>query len=138
MHSPSDQQAATAKTKTAILVFIFCCLLSTARLIFEAPRPGHFQPDDISSRSDHRLAVLKGCLPSNGVVGYIGENGDSAAPDYYLTQYALAPLVIDLAPNHVIVVGNFPSSPPSQIPRNLRVVKDFGNGVILFSSKEEN
>jgi hypothetical protein len=137
MHPASDQQAA-AKTKAAILVFIFCCLLSTTRLIFEAPKPAHIQRDDISTRSDQRFAELKAHLPAHGVVGYIGETGDSATPDYYLTQYALAPLVVDLSPNHATVVGNFPSSPPAQIPQNLRLVKDFGNGVMLLASKEAN
>lgn len=137
MHPASDQQAA-AKTKAAILVFILCCLLSTTRLVFEAPKPGHIQRDDISTRSDQRFAELKAHLPANGVVGYIGEIGDSATPDYYLTQYALAPLVVDLSPNHATVVGNFPFSPASQIPQNLRLVKDFGNGVMLLSSKEAN
>lgn len=137
MHPASDQQAA-AKTKAAILVFILCCLLSTTRLVFDAPTPRHIQPDDISTRSDRRFTELKAHLPANGVVGYIGEAGDSATPDYYLTQYALAPLVVDLSPNHATVVGNFPSSPPAQIPQNLRLVKDFGNGVMLLSSKEAN
>jgi len=138
MYAPADRQSATARANAALLVFILCCLLSAIPLVVDAPSPGNIQPDDISIRSDQRFAALKANLPPGGVVGYLGEPGDSAAPDYYLTQYALAPLVVDLSPNHVIVVGNFPSSPPSQIPRNLRVVKDFGNGVILFSSKEEN
>ena len=133
---PAPNQQATAKTKAAILLFILCCLLSTGPLAFEAPSPGW--RDDISRRSDQRFAALKANLPASGVVGYIGETGDSATPDYYLTQYALAPLVVDLSPNHAIVVGNFPSSPPAQIPQNLRSVKDFGNGVMLFSSKEAN
>jgi len=133
---PAPNQQATAKTKAAILSFILCCLLSTGPLAFEAPSLGW--RDDISRRSDQRFAALKANLPASGVVGYIGETGDSATPDYYLTQYALAPLVVDLSPNHAIVVGNFPSSPPAQIPQNLRSVKDFGNGVMLFSSKEAN
>jgi hypothetical protein len=137
MHPAPDQQA-TAKTKTAILLFIACCLLSTARLAFEAPSPAHIRQDDISSRSDVRFAALKAYLPASGVVGYIGETGNSSTPDYYLSQYALAPLVVDFSTNHAIVVGNFPSSLPAQIPQNLRLVKDFGNGVMLFSSKEEN
>jgi hypothetical protein len=138
MHTASDKQAATSKTNAAIFFFIFCCLLSTARLVFEAPRPGRIQRDDMSSRSDQRFAALKANLPVNGVIGYIGESGDSATPDYYLTQYALAPLVVDRSPNHAIVVGNFPSSPPAQMPENLRLVKDLGNGVMLFSSKGAN
>jgi hypothetical protein len=138
MHSTPNQQTTTGKTKAAILLFILCCMLSTVRLVFKAAIPGHIERDDISARSDQRFAVLKAHLPTNGVVGYIGEATGLATPDYYLTQYALAPLVVDLSLNHAIVVGNFPSTPPAQIPQNLRLVKDFGNGVMLFSSKEAN
>ena len=60
------------KTKAGILLFIVCCLLSTIRLAFEAPRPGNLKPDDIASRSDQRFAALKPYLPAKGVIGYIG------------------------------------------------------------------
>src|SRR5262245_55932558 len=138
MYAPPDRQSATARASAAILVFILACLLSAIRLVVDAPSPGNIQPDDISMRSDQRFAALKANLPPRGVVGYLGEPGDSRTPDYYLTQYALAPLVVDLSSNHRIVVGNFPSAPPAQLPQTLRGVKDFGNGVILFSAKAEN
>ncbi|HTT23600.1 MAG TPA: hypothetical protein VMG82_32025 [Candidatus Sulfotelmatobacter sp.] len=135
MHAAPDQRA-VAKSKIGILLFISCCLLSTGRVIVEAPWPGHIHSDDISKRSDLRFAELKPHLPAKGIVGYLGEPGDSAIPDYYLTQYALAPLVVDFSPSHTIVVGNFPFSPPLQLPENLRLVRDFGNGVMLFASKD--
>jgi hypothetical protein len=138
MHAAPDQQTAVAKANAAILVFILCCSLSTVRLVRDNPSPTRIQRDDISSRSDQRFAALKSNLPPTGVVGYIGETGDSATPDYYLTQYALAPLVVDQSPNHSVVVGNFPSSLPSQLPKNLQLIKDFGNGVLLFSSQDVN
>lgn len=57
--------------------------------------------------------------------------------DYYLTQYALAPLVVDHSPNHSLVVGNFPSSSPLAFASaNLQVVKDFGDGVLIFANEE--
>jgi hypothetical protein len=34
------------------------------------------------------------------------------------------------------VVGNFPSSPASGIPNELRLVEDFGDGVMLFAAKD--
>ena len=138
MHPLSDQQAVTAKTKAAILLFILCCFFSTARIILHAPTPANIQRNDVSTRSDQRFAALKAYLPLNGVIGYIGESSDSAVSDYYLTQYALAPRVVDFSANHAIVVGNFPSSAPAQIPENLRLVKDLGNGVMIFSSKGAN
>ena len=120
----------------ASFLFVLCCLLSTGRMIFQAPSPRHLRSDDISNRSDKRFAALRARLPASGVIGYVGSTGDSATPDYYLTQYALAPLVVDLSPNHSLVVGNFPSLPAAGIPNNLRLVEDFGNGVMLFAAKD--
>ncbi len=120
----------------ALVIFIFCCLLSTARILREAPKPWRMQPDDIAQRSDQRFSAVKQILPSSGVIGYVGAPGESSLPDYYLTQYALAPLVIDRSIQHEVVVGNFPSLqiPPS-IP-GLREIQDFGNGVVLLANED--
>src|SRR5215469_17170089 len=126
----------SSRLVVGMLLFVLCCMLSTSRMIFQAPDPRHIGSDDISNRSDQRFAALKANLPASGVIGYIGSTGDSAIPDYYLTQYALAPLVVDLSPNHSLVVGNFPTLPPSGIPQNLRLVQDFGHGVMLFAAKD--
>ena len=117
-------------------MLVVCCLLSSGRMLWRAPRPTRISPDDISKRSDQRFAALKARLPASGVIGYLGETGDFGTADYYLAQYALAPLVLDLSPRHSLVVGNFPSSPPFGIPQNLRLVEDFGQGVMLFAAKD--
>jgi hypothetical protein len=136
MHLPPSADSASPRAKCVILCFTICCLLSTIRILREAPNPAHLSPDDISKRSDQRFAAVKTRLPANGVVGYIGESGNSSTPDYYLTQYALAPLVVDRSTHHAIVIGNFPLSPPSNLPPNLRLVEDFGSGVLLLSGED--
>ena len=136
MQTTSGPQGTSAKALGAILVLLVCCLLSSGRMLFRTPGPGHIAADDIAKRSDQRFAALKARLPASGVIGYIGETGDFATPDYYLAQYALAPLVLDLSANHSLVVGNFPSFPPFGIPQNLRLVEDFGQGVMLFAAKD--
>jgi len=136
MHFPPDPDSHSTSTSAGILLFAFCCLLSTGRLLVQSPNPTRVSADDIAQRSDQRFAALKSRLPASGVIGYIGGPGDSATPDYYLTQYALAPLVVDHSPDHAMVIGNFPSSPPSQIPAHLRLVEDFGEGVFLYAAKD--
>lgn len=126
-----------AKTEAAIAILVVGSLLSSARMIFKAPLPGHVKPDVIAASSDERFAQLKKRLPANGVVGYIGESGDSATPDYYLTQYALVPLVVEDSTDHELVIGNFPSSQPPKIPQTLRLVDDLGNGVLLFANESK-
>ncbi len=123
----------------ASVAFALCCLLSTARLAIDAPTPSSLKTSnrEIARRSDQRFSALKAALPERGVVGYIGEPGTPALADYYLTQYALAPLVIDHSSNHALVVGNFPASPALSAPLDdLHLVKDFGDGVLLFAPED--
>lgn len=136
MQLPPSTDSASPRAKCAILLFTLCCLLSTIRILREAPNPAHLRQDDISKRSDQRFAVLKTRLPAAGVIGYLGESGDSSNPDYYLTQYALAPLVVDRSTHHAIVIGNFPRSQPSNLPPNLRLVEDYGSGVLLLAGED--
>jgi hypothetical protein len=136
MHLPQRTVSASPRMNCAILLFIICCLLSTIRILREAPNPAHITPDDVSKQSDQRFATVKSRLPASGVIGYIGESGNSSTPDYYLSQYALAPLVVDHSTHHAIVIGNFPLSPPSDLPPNLRLVEDFGSGVLLFAGED--
>jgi hypothetical protein len=89
-------------------------------------------PDDVEQRSDQRFATVKAELPSRGVIGYIGESGNTGTADYYLAQYALAPLVVEHTANHAFVIGNFPGGTPSNLPPNLQLVKDFGSGLLLL------
>ncbi len=124
------------KTKIAVLIFIFGCLLSTARIVKDAPIPIHLATDDIAKRSDQRFAAVKAELPQQGVVGYVGESGDPSIADYYLAQYALAPVVLDRSQKYPLVVGNFPNSAPAHLPPGLQLVRDFGNGVLLFADKD--
>lgn len=125
-HLPNNSQRITVAT----VIFILCGLLSTGRVITEAPTP---RPDSVARRSDQRFAALKAALPPRGIVGYVGDRGNLA--DYYLAQYALAPIVVDNSPNHPFVVGNFPTTPvPSTL--NLQLLKDFGNGVLLLANKD--
>ena len=127
----------------AFLVFILCSLLSTARIVWDALRLNR-PPDSaqrVARRSDQRFAALKASLPERGVIGYVGEPGAAAVGDYYLTQYALAPLVVDHSVNHALVVGNFPPSPgvPAASPSdNLQLVHDFGDGVLLLANHGAN
>lgn len=90
---------------------------------------------------DERFAALKGALPKDsGTVGYVGDMNIDANPSaYYLTQYALAPLVVVNGAHHRFVVGNFvrPEVAPRIAAANgLTAVRDFGNGIFLFRGEK--
>jgi hypothetical protein len=125
------------RTAVIALLFVLSSLLSSARLILETPNPYRLKPDVIGLRSDQRFATLKRALPERGTIGYMGDSGEFAVVDYYLTQYALAPVVVDHSLNHRLIVGNYRSAAhPESFPRNFELIKDFGEGVLLFSNKD--
>jgi hypothetical protein len=95
-----------------------------------------------------RIAQLKGSLPASGEVGYVTtvENEQIFAYEramknveylaqYALTQYTLAPLIVRNSPELPLVVGNFLDGPPALgflEKNNLVLIKDFGDGLILY------
>jgi hypothetical protein len=132
--SQSHLDAPSASATFIFIVFLAACLLSSLHLVLHTPKPSELHQDDVAKRSDQRFSALRAELPAHGVIGYIGESAGTAIPDYYLAQYALAPLVLDHSINHKLVVGNFTTA--SKLPRELALVKNFGNGVLLLENKD--
>lgn len=95
---------------------------------------------DAVSAFDKRFAPLRAQLLQYGCreVGYVTDEAEDADwfTDYFRTQYALAPTLVDDSTDPALVVANLrdPSSVTS-IMRNkhLSLVLDFGNGVVLLS-----
>jgi hypothetical protein len=139
MQAAPAQRRLTGWQTIAALIFIACSLLSSGRILWDARTVDAAKGAsiDIPQRSDRRFAAIKTFLPQRGVIGYIGQPGALARGDYYLAEYALAPLVIDDSPSHPLVLANFPDS-PLPAPANLQLVKDFGNGVGLFANRDAN
>ncbi len=90
-----------------------------------------------------RFQYVASALPATGVVGYVSDVPLSerlGAVMHDGAQYALAPRVVTdkpLKPDPEWVVGNF-SKPLDMVQfgraRGLTLVKDFGNGVVLYRS----
>ena len=90
-----------------------------------------------------RFEEMRKALPPHGVVGYITD----AAPDeatrsleYFLTQYALAPVVVVDDPNQALVVSNFHTARAANdllSEKHLVLVRDFSNGVLLLRSSPQ-
>ena len=88
-----------------------------------------------------RFDELRPLLPAHGRVGYVSDvsrRGDTeeAGLYFYLTQYFLAPLVLERGTAPDLVIGDFQDRVPS--PRafaaeGLRVVRTFENGIVLYS-----
>jgi hypothetical protein len=93
---------------------------------------------DKISAYQRRLEVLRPALPTRGVVGYLGDpdpNEEGALEHfrrYILAQYSLAPLLVveNLEPE--LVVGNFYPGTTPAAPPGFRIVRNFGDGLVLF------
>jgi hypothetical protein len=133
------------RARIALLLVLLYAGGSTARWLHRAAawpaRPGQ---DEITA-NDRRFAALRPLLPERGVVGYLGHPevtgptpGDSTAAAllhfrrYLLAQYALAPLLLVENTSPELVVGNFDPGPPPPPPEGFRLMRDLGDGLVLF------
>ena len=82
-----------------------------------------------------RFDAIKKVLPARGVICYAPDphveiNGNK---DYFLAQYALAPLVLRTGRDCDLLVTNFPNgSHPMLSDTRLVLVQDFPDGVALY------
>lgn len=129
--------------RAAVLVLAVFALLSNLHF-FRKAAGSDFARKDAISLYERRFEGLKGVLPPRGVVGYVSDHQardirfDAGSGDFYLTQYALAPLIVVYSLEPTFIVGNFRRSTPTADflrSRNLILLKDFGNGVMLFRNE---
>lgn len=118
-------------------------LLAVSAINLSSSRP-RAVPD--SSERDRRalqatLEELHKVLAGETHVGYISDEmpfAPSAPPTsverYYLTQYALAPVVVELGRTSDLIVGNFRTFNP-QLTTGLTVVRDFRDGLVLLRTE---
>jgi hypothetical protein len=85
-----------------------------------------------------RFPDVKPFLPASGVVGYLGDQKEKdmqSVMAFMLAQYNLAPVVLEQGARHEWVVGSYISAPPTPDrlrELHLKIVRDFGNGVVLY------
>jgi hypothetical protein len=104
-----------------------------------------FKHDDVVE-NELKLKHIKPLIPAHSVVGYItdGEITENnllrldSCRLFYMTQYALAPIIVMHETKRHLVVGNF-STHEAAIAGvrqlGLAVVKDCDNGIMLLEGK---
>jgi len=93
---------------------------------------------DRAANTDRRFEALRRALSGRERVGYIADEpsfAEPAAERYFLAQLALAPVVVENSTSLDLVVGNFGTAPPWSILPELVLVRDFGDGVMLFRKR---
>lgn len=87
---------------------------------------------------EKRFAELHKSMQAKSALGYVSDNpanNTQAQAEYYLTQYALAPVIIKASTEEPLVVANFHTNKPDQAllrAKHLTLVRDFGNDVFIF------
>ena len=97
---------------------------------------------DPITKYEKRFFELKAHLQNHHVVGYISNYDDQSDQDgfaYGMTQYVLAPVILVRGIKRKFIVGNFQGA-PADINRyekeNISLIRDFGNGVLLFERRD--
>jgi hypothetical protein len=116
----------------AALSVLAVSLLSSLQLFKLMREP---LPPDQDALYLARFDGIKKALPTRGVVCYVTASDDSftAKKNYFLAQYALAPLVVRTASDCDPLIGDFPASvTPPLDSRRFVVLRNFGNGLTLL------
>jgi hypothetical protein len=121
-----------------IVMGIVCLAVLGSTLDLTPPPP---DPYKVEQQVD-RLRAFRAELPPVSAIGYVSDlpiatTAGSAA--FYAAQFALAPILLEDERNkqHAWILGNFSKQQDYAAagkPLHLVIVKDFGNGVILFRS----
>jgi hypothetical protein len=113
------------------------------RRVPPAPHYTPTVPANVVERSEQRFASLRDALKSHHVRGKVGYLADlpaerlrenaAAMEELFLAQFTLAPVVLetDLAVCTWAVTNFHDVSAAERVPREFRVVEDFGGGVQL-------
>ena len=132
-------------------LLVLFALISSVRLVVrelhelaDAPRP-----DEITGY-EARFRELRHVLPPLARIGYLTDLTPQGAADddeaarlafkrLVLTQYALLPAIVDPDRRGGLAVGNFDSagSAASRVTSGRTLVRDFGDGVMLFRTSAE-
>ena len=130
------------RSKIGISILILFSLISAFRLI---DRTGLLNPARAGAQTDaitlfcQRFDGIRKELPPEGVIGYVTdinpEEIAAAGAEYFLTQYALSPVIVDNSIKYPLVAGNFHGDAPKNFisGKGLTLRKNFGNGVMLFN-----
>ncbi len=128
------------RVKAATVLLALSALAVIVPGCFETQISDHIPPSKIALFG-RRFAGLRGALPAHGVVGYVSDADEGEATwEFYETQYFLTPALLERSTQHELVVGNFHHTPVDAdwlAGQSLVLLRDYGDGVMLFSRKRE-
>jgi hypothetical protein len=139
-------------TKVAALLLVLMATTSAMVETWLDVRAARDPREDVVSRSERRLEAVRSSLPARGQVGYVtyvepgkvrrndrtGEVDLTAQREFFLAQYGLAPLALVNSAAPEWLLGDFPDGSTAESARleRFRIVKDFGQGVLLLERRD--
>ena len=136
-----------ARAKIAISLLVVSFLISNAHLLINSVKtPLRPIGKDRISLYEKRFDQMRKDLPACSVCGYItdelymniGRYGRQAAEDYYLTRYAVSPVLVYNNQERQFVIGNFhniSAGLKNAGNEGLVLIRDYGNGLMLFKGR---
>jgi hypothetical protein len=126
-----------ARHKFAVIALAAIALCSTFWTLLDVlGAVSHNQIFGVAS-FENRFDEFRKTVQPHSVYGYLSDNSPndpSARPEFYLTQYTLAPALVKSTAGEPLVIVNFHNNKPDekllQVNR-LVPIKNFGNGVVL-------
>lgn len=131
---PASELNYSIRVRAAVLLLILIALLSSRDLLRIT---SHGQAGGAETVAYiRRFEALKKQLPARGVIYYAPDPRVEAGTtkDYFLAQYAVAPLVLRTIGDCDLLITNYPENLPRTrtTPANYLFVEDLGNGIALF------
>jgi hypothetical protein len=132
------------RVRIALLLVLLYAAASTVWWVRATEWRAGSGQDEVSTY-ERRFQELRPALPAGGVVGYLGhpdltevstEQWAEAAHLHFrrllLAQYSLAPALLIEGTEPELVIGNFDPGTRPPAPPGFQVMRDFGQGVVLF------
>jgi hypothetical protein len=97
--------------------------------------------EDKITQHDRRFEDIRKILPPNGVVGYFTDKKDypSKGIDFLIwTGYALSPLIVVRGTAAQFIIADISEAfniKKFRENNNVRLIKNFGNGIVLFQKE---
>ncbi len=131
------QQSLPTKAQAGLYVFLAFALISALSFLLDSIRYYRQNGDELTGSTGYvvRFEALRKELPATGKVGYwTNAERDPGDLEFHLTQFALAPVVLEKTKVHPYVVGNIAKNPTVEELQalGLALVKDYGLGVVLY------
>jgi|HubBroStandDraft_5_1064220.scaffolds.fasta_scaffold157978_2 hypothetical protein len=126
-----------ARHKFAVIALAAVALCSTIWYLLDVLGAVSHSPVFGVAAFENRFDEFRKTVQPHSTYGYVSDNlpnDPSARPEFYLTQYTLAPAIVKPTPQELLVVLNFHETRPDVkllLANRLVMVRIFGNGVAL-------